>query len=201
MLVSIQRSRLQTHTCSVRGRSRSSKLLAMLFLVACPLFAQPGTTTTLPTVSAYALDKSKVTLPKDMTGAQNVLVLYFQPDQNGVAAAWVKGLAPVREAHHDLQTYVLPVYSKENLLYRWWIVASMGVGDNPSGDKHTTVPIFVDKRTFFKAVGVTNEKQPFVLLTDKAGHIEWKTQGDFEQWRVDQLSSELLSQPQSSTAH
>jgi hypothetical protein len=163
------------------------------------LFAQTTALTTLPTVTAYALDKSKVTLPNDLAGAQNVLILYFEPDQGEAASAWVKSLDQVRGAHHELQTYVLPVYSRENFFYRWWIVASMGSGAAPSQDKHTTIPIFVDKRSFFKTVGVTNEKQPFLLLTDKAGHIEWKMQGFVAPRLVEQLSAEVGNETQSAT--
>jgi hypothetical protein len=145
----------------------------------------------LPTVTSYALDKSKVTLPADLSGTQNVLVLYFQPDQSDAAVAWIKGLEPLHSAHADLQMYILPIYSKENFLYRWWIDASTRSSAPSTQDWHTTIPIFVDKPSFFRTLGITSEKQPFVLLTDKAGHVEWKTQGYFDGTRIAKFAAQF----------
>jgi hypothetical protein len=158
-------------------------------MVAAPLMAQMKET--LPTVNSYALDKSKVTLPGDLSGMQNVIVLYFKPDQSDAALAWIKGLNAIRLAHPGLKSYILPVYSKENFLYRWWIDASTRSGAPPSQDRHTTIPIFVDKAAFFRPLGITSEKEPFVLLTDKAGHVEWKTQGYFDSGKIAQLAAQF----------
>jgi len=145
----------------------------------------------LPTVTSYALDKSKVTLPADLAAPLNVLVLYFQPDQVGAAIAWVQGLQSLRAAHPGFQTYVIPVYARENLLYRWWIDASLRSEAPANEDRHTTVPIFVDKPRYLKTLGIENEKQPVILLADKAGSIKWKTQGVYEPWRRDRLGAEF----------
>lgn len=170
----------------------------LFFASALPLTAQTATraAATLPTVTAYALDKSKVTLPADLAGISNILVFYFQPDQAEAALAWVNSIATFRSVHPGVKSYILPVYSKENFLYRWWIDASTRSAAPPSQDWHTTIPIFVDKASYFKAVGIQSEKEPFVLLTDKAGHIRWRIQGTCEQWRVDQLASQMVSVPQ-----
>jgi hypothetical protein len=171
------------------------RTIPVLISVASPLLAQPGASksavATLPTVTSYALDKSKVTLPEDLAGMQNVLVLYFEPDQSDAALAWVNSLASVSAAHSEVKSYLVPVYGKENFLYRWWVDASTRSAAPPSQDRHTTIPIFVDKASFLRPLGVLSEKQPFVLLTDKAGHVRWKIQGAFEQWRFNQLLSEI----------
>jgi len=174
-----------------------SFLKIAIALVLAPLLSEAPATVlvqtkpTLPTVISYALDKSKVTLPADLTGTQNVLVLYFRPDQNAAALDWVKGVVGLRAAHPGLQSYVLPVYPKENLLYRWWIDASTRSSAPSSLDRHTTVPIFIDKNSFYRTLGIASEKQPVLLLTDKAGHVEWKTQGYFDSGKLQLLAAQF----------
>ncbi len=165
---------------------RKTILLAALAL---PLGAQTiaANKPVLPWVTSYSLDKTKVTLPDDLAGQQNVLILYFQPDQSEASVAWATALQPVKYAHPGLQSYILPVYSRENWLYRWWIGASLRSSAPPAQEWHSTVPIFVDKPKFLPALGITSEKQFVVVLTDKAGHVEWKTEGPLDDSKLSAL--------------
>ena len=148
---------------------------------------------TLPEISSYALDKSKVTLPADLRGTQNVVILYFEPDQSDDALAWARELEAIRTDNPGLGSYILPVYGKENFLFRWWIDASIRSSAPANEDRHTTIPIFVDKSSFLKSVGVSGEKEPAVLLMDRNGRIEWKTQGRYENGRLAELAAWLRS--------
>jgi hypothetical protein len=165
-------------------RSYTSTLLAnyrkaiFVAFLALPLGAQPRPA--VPSVTSYSLDKVKVTFPDDLAGQQNVLILYFQPDQSEAAVAWSTALQPVKYAHPEMQTYILPVYPRENILYRWWIGASLRSGAPPAQEWRSTVPIFVDKSRFLAALGINSEKQFVVLLTDKAGHVEWRADGPLD---------------------
>ena len=131
----------------------------------------------LPTVTSYSLDKTKVTLPDELAGQHNVLILYFEPNQNEAAVAWATALQPVKYAHPEMQTYILPVYPRENFLYRWWIDTSLRSSATPAQEWRTTIPIFVDKNKFLPALEIKDEKQFVVLLTDKSGHVEWRIAG------------------------
>ncbi len=138
----------------------------------------------LPTVASYAIDKSKVTLPADLSGTENVLILYFEPDQNSAALAWQYGIESIRAAHANFPIYLLPVYGRENFLARWWIDTSIRSNAPATQDRRLTIPLFVDKKNFLAALQIENEKQPVVLLTDKAGHVQWKQQGEYDRSRL-----------------
>jgi hypothetical protein len=174
--------------------------LPALVLVLAPGFGAPtkpglsaAVAPTLPAVISYSLDKVKVTLPADLAGRQNVLVLYFQPDQSAAAIAWSGALRPLKAAHADLQCYLLPVYSRENFLYRWWIEAALRSGAPAAEDWSSTIPLFVDKIAFLHALGIGNERQAVLLLTDKAGRVEWRTEGPFDEAKLSALTAAVGS--------
>ena len=48
----------------------------------------------LPPVTAYALDRAKVTLPADFAAPLNLLILSFQRDQQSVVEGWLPVLTP-----------------------------------------------------------------------------------------------------------
>jgi hypothetical protein len=164
-------------------------LMVLLLSPRSPVSAQPKLQ--LPTVNSYAIDKSRVTLPDDLSGAENVLILYFEPDQNSAALAWQYGIEPIRTQHADLPIYLLPVYGRENFLARWWIDASIRSNAPATQDRRLTIPLFVEKKNFLAALAIDNEKQPVVLLTDKAGHVQWKQQGVYDRSRLASLQSAL----------
>jgi hypothetical protein len=168
----------------------SQLCLTLTLLLVHPLFqvsAQPKLQ--LPTVVSYALDKSKVTLPDDLSAAENVLILYFEPDQNSAALAWQYGIESIRAAHANFPIYILPVYGRENFLARWWIDASIRSNAPATQDRRLTIPLFVDKKSFLAALGIENEKQPIILLTDKAGRVQWKQQGEYDRSRLPGLEA------------
>ena len=143
----------------------------------------------LPSVTSYSLDKVKVTIPDELAGRQNVLILYFKPDQGDAAVAWATALQPVRYNHPGLQTYVLPVYSRENFLYRWWISAALRSSAPPAQEWRSTIPLFVDKNAFLPALRIDNEKKFVILLADKTGHVEWRTDGPVDDHKIAALVS------------
>ncbi len=162
-------------------------LMVVLVSPVCSVSAQPKLQ--LPTVSSYAIDKSKVTLPDDLSGAENILILYFEPDQNSGALAWQYGIESIRAQHANFPIYLLPVYGRENFLARWWIDASIRSNAPATQDRRLTIPLFVEKKNFLAALAIENEKKPLVLLTDKAGHVQWKQQGDYDRNKLVSLEA------------
>ena len=65
----------------------------MLFTVPCALAAPQNSPVSspavLPQVTAYALDRAKVTLPADFAAPLNLLILSFQRDQQSVVDGWL----------------------------------------------------------------------------------------------------------------
>ena len=148
-----------------------------LFALPCALAApqnQTPPTAVLPPVTAYALDRAKVTLPADFTAPLNLLILSFQRDQQSVVDGWLPVLTP---GAPSVQIWLLPISPRANGLYRWWLNASLRTSLPPSQPRHYTVPLYVDKAHFLPALQVSSEREVLLLLTDKTGHVLWHTTG------------------------
>jgi hypothetical protein len=148
-----------------------------LFALPCALAASQNPQTpavaVLPPVTAYALDRAKVTLPGDFHAPLNLLILFFQRDQQSAVEGWL----PVLNPGTSVQTWVLPISQRENGLYRWWLNASLRGSFPPSLPRHYTVPLYVNKAQFLRTLQVPSEQDVVLLLTDKTGHVLWRTAG------------------------
>ena len=154
-------------------RSLVLTLIALPCALAAPQNSQTSQAAVLPSVTAYGLDRAKVTLPGDFAAPLNLLILHFQRDQQSVVDGWLPVLAP----GSAVQTWVLPISSRENALYRWWFNSSLRGSLPSSQPRHYTVPLYVDKAKFLHSLQVSSEQEVVLLLTDKAGHVLWRTTG------------------------
>jgi hypothetical protein len=154
-------------------RTLAFTLFALPCAVAAPQNQSPPAAV-LPPVTAYALDRAKVTLPADFAAPLNLLILSFQRDQQSEVDGWLPVLPP---GAPSVQTWSLPISPRANGLYRWWLNASLRTSLPPSQPRRYTVPLYVDKGRFLRAVQVSSEQEVVLLLTDKTGHVLWRTTG------------------------
>lgn len=150
---------------------------------------------TLPPVASIALDKTKLILPRDFTAPLNLLILPFARNQQSAVESWLPVAAGTPAASSQIQTWVLPVSSKQNNLYKWWLDSSMRSSLPPHQAQHSTVPLYVDKRQFLRALNISSEKEIAILLTDKAGHVMWRSAGDATEEKKESLAAFLKTQP------
>ena len=166
-------------------------LLTVPCALAAPQNSPVSSPAVLPRVTAYALDRAKVTLPTDFATPLNLLILSFQRDQQSVVDGWLPqltaGTAP------SVQTWLLPVSAPENVLYRWWLNASLRSGLPASQPRRYTVPLYVNKAQFLRSLQVSSEQEVVLLLTDKTGHVLWRAVGPVTDGKVAALSSYLKS--------
>ena len=162
-------------------------LLALPCAVAASQISQTSQTAVLPPVTAYALDRAKVTLPTNFSATLNLLVLSFQRDQQSQVDGWLPAItAPT------VQTWWLFVSPRENGLYRWWLNASLRGSLLPSQPRRYTVPLYVNKTQFLQSVQISSEQDVVLLLTDKAGHVLWRTAGPVSESKKAALTSFVM---------
>ena len=96
-------------------------LLALVALMA----AHAAEPVVVPTLSFYTLSKERVTLPADLRGDRNLLLLYFDLTQEHDINDWNAVIDRWRAGDPSLTSYTMLVSSQKNLLSRWWQNASM----------------------------------------------------------------------------
>jgi hypothetical protein len=180
-----------------RRRTLLAPALALLSLP-CAFGAQQTVTVsppaTLPPVTSIALDRTKLTLPRDFSARLNLLILQFARNQQSAVESWLPVAAGTSAAPSQIQTWVLPVSPKQNNLYKWWLDSSMRGSLPPQQLQHSTVPLYVDKKQFLQALGISSEKEIAILLTDKAGHVMWRSAGAATDEKKQSLTAFLKTQ-------
>jgi hypothetical protein len=148
-------------------------LLAIPCSLAVPQNSKTSPVAALPTVTAYTLDRAKVTLPADFAAPLNLLILSFQRDQQSIVDDWVRALPQ----SGPVQIWLLPISARANGLYRWWLNASLRGSLPPTQPRRYTVPLYVNKSQFMGYLHVSSEQEIVLLLTDRAGNVVWRTAG------------------------
>lgn len=163
------------------------------------LFAQERPQThpaaVLPPVTAEALNKTKWNLPAQFSSPLNLLILCFTRDQQEAVETWLPITAPAQSANPKVQTWVLPVSARQDVLYKWWLNSSMRGGLPANESARYTVPLYVNKPQFLKSLGILSEKQIAVLLTDKTGLVLWRSEGPSTEQKKASLADFLKTSP------
>ncbi|MGC2403061.1 MAG: hypothetical protein WA510_24950 [Acidobacteriaceae bacterium] len=172
-------------------------LLFTLLALSCALGSQVSQNSegaVLPAVTANSLDRVRVALPADFTAPLNLLILSFVRDQQAAVEGWI----PVLPSGGKTQTWVLPISARESGLYRWWLNASLRGDLPPTLPRRYWVPLYVNKTQFLGSLQVSSEKEVVLLLTDKTGHVLWRTTGPVADSKKDELNkfvNQFMSQP------
>lgn len=153
---------------SLKARLTARILPLALVAVIAVRAAEP---VVFPTISSYALSKDHVTLPEDLHGDRNLLLLYFDLTQQHEIDDWNDVIDRWRASDPSLSSYTLLVSPQKNIFSRWWQNASMRNASPDATRWPTTLPIYVDKRAFERKLDIPSEKQVVLLLTDRKGRV------------------------------
>ncbi len=143
-----------------------------------------------PVVSAYALNKSHVNLPADFAGQLNLLLLSFEREQQKDVDTWLPLATDLQKVNPSVRSYMLPIFSRQNMLYRWWENSSLR-SSTDSQWLDFTVPLYVDKPRFRRDLKIYSEDRIIVVLADRAGRIVWRTDGPLTDERKAALTALL----------
>lgn len=149
----------------------------ILLILLLPAVARAAQAPVLPTISFFNLNKQRITLPADLHSDRNLLLLYFQLTQQPDVDGWNTAIEHWHGIDPAMVAYTSLVSPQKNILARWWQNASIR---SSSPDNHrwsTTLPLYVDKRSFERQLGIDSEGQPVLLLLDRSGHLLSKVIG------------------------
>ncbi len=153
---------------------------------------EPAPSATFPVVVSYDLDKVKVTLPGDLKGDVNLLLLPFEREQQADADSWLPVAKEIETAHPGFRHYMLPVFARENFLYRWWINSSMRSDATDDQQRQFTIPLYLNRQTFLRQLKIATDTQVTVLLVKKDGEVIWRATGTMTPEKRASLESVLV---------
>ncbi len=131
-----------------------------------------------PTIAAESLDKTPILLPSQLEGTENLLLLSWARDQGPQLDTWTSVAQALQHTDSGFRVYRMLVSAPENVLYRWWEIASLRADETDPELLHWNVPLYTDKTALRRSLGLENDEHSVVaLLVDKAGHVLWKAEG------------------------
>jgi hypothetical protein len=171
-----------SHHATVSGNPRLRRptpllILLPLFCLLAPAAIAQQKPAVFPPVTGFSLDKQKVSLPGEMEGATDLLLLSFRTEQQRDVDSWMPAAQALQHTNFQFRWYQLPIAEKENFIFRWWESSSMRSDQTDPETWHWIVPLWVDRRKFFADLQIPNDKQIVVLLADRQGHILWRSSG------------------------
>lgn len=148
--------------------------------------AKPGY---FPTVTGKNLTGQTFTFPADLKKDINLIAVAFQREQQADVDTWILKMEPLEKEYPQFAFFEVPTIREMNPFSRWFIYQGMRSGIPSQQARLRTVTLHIDKEPFKRALGISNENQIYLYLTDREGKILWQTQ---ERW-TEEKHQELLT--------
>lgn len=130
-----------------------------------------------PTVQGSNLQRQKLTLPQDLAGTLNVVLIPFQRWQQDTVDTWVPFLRQLEGERDGVYYYELPTIQQMNVLSRTFINEGMRAGIPDPVARERTITLYLDKVAFRRALDLPHEDDIYVLLVDRQGQVLWRAEG------------------------
>jgi hypothetical protein len=144
-----------------------------------------------PTVTGSNLHRRKVTLPQDLQGELNLVLIAFQQWQQTQVDTWIPFARQLEGIHPGVRYYELPTIQRLNFVARTFINEGMRAGLPDPVVRERTITLYLDKDEFRQALQLPHEDDIFVLLLDRQGQVLWRAEGDFAPEKGESLAEQV----------
>ncbi len=148
-----------------------------------------------PTVSGSNLQRARLTLPQDLQGELNLVLIAFQQWQQAQVDTWVPFARQLEEAYPAVRYYELPTIQRLNTLARTFINEGMRAGIPDLVARERTITLYLDKKAFREALQLPGEDDIHVLLLDRQGRVLWRAEGAFTPDKGESLAAVIRGGP------
>lgn len=144
-----------------------------------------------PTVTGSNLERRSFTLPRDLEGETNLVILAFWRDHQMLVDTWMPLARRLQARHPNFVAYELPVIESRSRLSQWIIDRGMRAGIPDRSVREHVITLYVDKVEFLASLGIDDDSTIHTLLIDPAGHILWRASGPLDPAKEEALSEFL----------
>lgn len=132
-----------------------------------------------PVVRASNLLRTKLTLPYDLQGELNIVFIPFYQWHQSVVDTWIPFARQIEKEYAGMYYYELPTIKKMNLLAQTFINEGMRAGIPDTKSRERTITLYLDKRSFRRALDLPAEDDIYILLIDRQGNVHWRSEGTY----------------------
>jgi hypothetical protein len=141
-----------------------------------------------PETEGTNLEGKKFVLPRDFEGKLNIVFVAFQREQQLAVNTWLPTADLLESIHPKLRYYELPTISRMNPIARWFINTGMRSGIKDPKSRKKTITLYLNKGSFRKDLGIPGEDNIYILLVDKQGKVDWRSEGPCDVEKAKNLS-------------
>lgn len=159
-----------------------------------PLLPRAKPAPYFPPVEGAHLDGRAVRFPDDLPAELTLLIVAFRDDLDPLADQWARLGATLGQRYAGrLAALELPVVGHR--LKSLGELATLGIRAQVEGDdeRARTVPIFVNKKQFRRALGTHDSSDVYVFLVRRNGKILWRTSGELAVGAIAALEEAIAS--------
>lgn len=133
----------------------------------------------LPPVKGRNLLRREMVFPDDFAGDINLVFIAFLRRHQDLIDGWVPFVENLAQEHHGLHYYEFPTLPRRGPFYRTFLNEGMRAGIPNQAARERTITLYIDKRSFRKALDINSEQTMWIYLFDKLGKALWRIEGGF----------------------
>jgi len=143
-----------------------------------------------PKISGKDLEGKEYTLPFDLQGEYNIVIVPFLRHQQIVVNYWVAYLEELSKKIPIFEFYEIPTLSLGYSAARFMIDGGMRAGIPDIKTRKRTITVYINKNRFKKQLGIRTEQYISIFLL-KNDEIIWEERGDFTKEKGQSLENFL----------
>lgn len=140
-----------------------------------------------PEINGENLEKKKYTIPYDLEGELNVVIVPFQRWHQSLVDEWSVFLNSIEQSDLNFRYYEVPTLNSAYKVMRFMIDGGMRAGIPERSVRERTITLYTNKPLFEKHLSITSEDTIYLFLIRKNGEILWRSEGEFDDQKGDEL--------------
>jgi hypothetical protein len=148
-----------------------------------------------PRLQARNLNGRTISLPAELGGERNLVLVAFRRWHQDLVDAWFPYLETLLAAHPELRAYELPMIGGLFTLARPFIDGGMAAAIPDPVVRERTLTVYTDIGRVTAALGIASTATITLLLVDRQGRILWRDAGPYTPERIAGLAQALTTPP------
>ncbi len=153
-----------------------------------------------PQLGAHDLDAREVSLPAELPGEWNVVIIAFQRQQQELVDSWVPWLEERAAVTPWLRFAELPAIGLQWRAARPVIDGGMAAAIRDQQTRRRTLTVYTDLRRVTTPLGISDRDTIWLFLVDRAGRVRWRGSGGWDPATADSLAAALAGLPEQAPA-
>jgi hypothetical protein len=147
------------------------------------------TSNQFPKISARNLEGRDVTVPDDLTGSANLVILAFEREHQQPAETWLPHFAALEEEYPGLEVWQIAALARRYRFWRGAIDGAMRAGIPDARGRLRTLTAFVDLLDLQRTLDLIDLSDIPLYLLGAAGTIRWEATGGYNRQTLDSLKA------------